>query len=42
MALDELIPGLVGLIITVVPTAYMLRLAYLAIASRRWHSPHTR
>ncbi len=34
--LDELIPGIIGLLITGAPTVYMLRLAWLSLASRRW------
>ena len=42
VALDELIPGIVGLLVTGVPTAYMLRLAWLSLASRRWPSARGR
>ena len=42
MPLDKLIPGLAGLLITGAPTAYMLWLAWLALASRRWPSARGR
>lgn len=42
MTLDKLIPGLIGLLITGAPTAYMLWLAWLALTSRRWPSTQGR
>ena len=38
MALDQLIPGLIGLLICGIPTAYLLWLCWLAYSSRRWPS----
>jgi Protein of unknown function (DUF3592) len=38
MTLDRLIPPLIGLVIFGTPTAYMLRLFWLGIVSRRWSS----
>ena len=42
MELDKLIPGLVALLITGVPTAYMLWLAWLTLSSRHWPSTQGR
>jgi hypothetical protein len=38
MPLDQLIPGLIGLSIFGIPTAYLLWLCWLALSSRRWPS----